>query len=201
MKSNYEKILRSFTSVEPMKKGLLEPHFDGDCYYASCGHSLVWINKEVGELSFSENKDAPNFKSVITTKKTEFITFNVNEFRNLINEKVSLVKDSYECDECEGGGEVTCNYGHEHECNYCGGSGCIIKEPNKMVLDKDCLCEIYGVFIKLKYIDRMLSALELINISDFICEYKSESSNVFTAGKISFILMGTIKPDKYETLY
>jgi hypothetical protein len=37
-----------------------------------------------------------------------------------------------ECDECNGAGSVTCNYGHEHECDMCEG-GTVEKWSNQHI--------------------------------------------------------------------
>lgn len=67
-----------------------------------------------------------------------------------------------DCDVCDGDGEVTCRYcGHDHDCDDCGGSGKVKKDPTLLDMYNDQIRldrQAVARFVK-KYPNSSLSAL------------------------------------------
>lgn len=128
----YDQILQEFQYGEG-RPGMQYPRPDGDYYYATNGHILVKIKKELCSGEYHPHKRQPKFESIFPQRDTA-IELNVDSVLEQIMshpQVVTLKGDEAVCDECNGHGEVTwfyedfdgVKYYDDFNCPVCNGSG------------------------------------------------------------------------------
>lgn len=160
--------------------------------YGTDAHCLIKAPVSLFDSKYPPHAKTANFKSLYEnyTYNNEAINISVSKAKLLLL-NIEKVFDECDCPECNGDGNVTCNYGHEHECEECNGLGVQENRMKPKVYPKDDnYIQIIDSYISPFYIDKLVKVADfigLINIS--MVSYHTEKAHIFNCGEVEIILM------------
>jgi hypothetical protein len=129
--NEYNKFLSNFTGEQKTAKfDLTDFGLANGKMFASNGHVLCCIDQNLCDLSEVSTTPKPNINTIYETAKMldEPVWWKVADIYPEPDEVKALTPKRRECSECNGGGEVECNYDHKHDCPDCDGWG-FVNEP------------------------------------------------------------------------
>lgn len=191
MKEKYLKVLNLFVSDNNLNVAMLKPFLQENSYIATCGHTLCLLEKSVIDLDISSHSNQPNALKVIPSDNNN-TSIEVQLFSEELK-KVPLITNTNECDECGGGGDVTCEYGHDHECPTCEGYGKTVIYPIIKIQDPECYVKIQDVWFRFATISRVLQACNILELTRFEWIVKNnKGANLFLCGDFKILIMSCL---------
>jgi hypothetical protein len=144
----------------------------------------------------AETPKAPDLNSVYPffTNPTS-IPFNINDYKEW-KQDLPTVRESIECDECDGCGEVEWEYKHYEmmdECPRCDGKGHV--KSNKMISDPNKDYDLIFVILSQKVLDILCKFLEQYEGLDSIkltVERDKPRQVLFTIDQYEILMMAIV---------
>ena len=203
-------LLSLFTSSDEVRKHMMFPNLENGIVSASDGHVLIQIPQSELCLKYNTHPKYPNVDRVLESynkgEYTKKVRVKVSDvLKELTEARIEIDKNSIKCEECNGQGEVTCDYcNHPHECEKCDGEGYTYTEKNfarikfNMIEDEIngslCGIDIDELYFHPFQLYRLAMVAICKNIEEFDIYYKDiNGSTVALFGNIKVLIMTMIK--------
>jgi hypothetical protein len=202
-KPDYEKVFYMFCTAAELREQLRSPFKQRNIYASTDAFSMIYMPTSVADLDFKEQYET-DVSRVIPLILHEEIALDVKELGDAIKENTPMIDHwktiNTTCVECGGGGEISCNLDHLHDCLTCKGSGEIsekrleeFKIPDEKTLFKFNGMEDGDTGFHYKQLTRLVSAAKELNVKTIYKVYgKNKTPHVFNVGETSIMIMPAI---------
>lgn len=193
---NYKAVFDLHCYHENGRPALQKPFKRDGYYFATDGHSLLYLNQSEMDLDFFiERADTPDCLAVIPTKRTDPVTIDCDKLNKLIQEKAPKIKEQKECFQCDGEGGEECNLGHWHDCEYCDGKGSYDREDGKLIPDESAVFVFDGVALKIKMLQKLILTAKALGRNDVLWVYReNQKASLFQMYPFMLLIMTCVNP-------
>ncbi len=202
-KIDYEKIFNMFCTGSEHRESLRSPFKQNDIYFSTDAVAMIYMPAYIEELEFKEQYEV-NVQKIIPLIFHEELALDVTKLDDAIKSLIPMIdewKTIYKtCLGCDGDGELTCNLGHSHDCDGCGGTGEIphkqlseFKIPNQDIAFRFNGMEGYNIGFAYKQLARLIAAaVELKEKTIFKIYGTGQIPHIFKVGKTNILIMPAI---------
>jgi len=202
IKEKYEFVLNMFCDKShPFHKEYALPFIQDGKYYATDAHCLIQLPCQEIELDFLP-QEKPQVSKVLSYDRPFNRVISIESLKAVIDKFAPKIDEfrnpPRECEECEGTGEVECNYGHDHDCEECGGTGETEgKYPTgKQIPDPKSMLIIWKSNIMVDKLQKVIRACEILGYDELREISACEDANyTFQFGKFEVLIMRCMKCD------
>lgn len=180
------------------------------CFVATDGIIGIWGPKTGLEEPYNGTPPAPKAVTLFEQYKHTPINQRVklNHLKDQLKKAPLVDEWDYsqitECPTCNGEGEVEWKFEdwtREDYCPKCGGEGEIGDpvETGKRIIDSDAEGEIFGAWMKLRQLQRVIDFCEIIDLKEVDCTHTDSKNNVLVfdlGNSYQLLIMGCSRDSK-----
>lgn len=200
---NLEKLFNLFVSHDDFRNDIQTPFKQGNYYFATDAHSMIYIECDKAKLDYEERLK-PNALHIVESDLHEPIKVDINLICSFITDKHKemneIIEELKTCKDCRGSGEVEWEYNHytkEDECPVCEGCRQSMQEveTDKIIVDHSTIYEVFDSKFNYTLLDRLVNSCRMIGEPCYKIRGVERQSFHFKCGDFTIVLMPMMSQD------